>query len=354
MNSTAARNTQLFSGDLRPNPGIPAHWPEAKQRRAREIHDDVRAAFPEMLGEPTVGADIEDHFEDAARLSAAWRASGGDLALKGPGTMEKAWSEDELRRRLGPVYTVEEGGKHGRDRLAAHPIVMKYAGRGIHIGAIDVESPETDVCHWLASRHRDQGVSRGIVKATAHKNGIWSIELDSDPAVIRRRLSEAMDWTFVRLEGRPGAVMAQDCIEDLVYEMRCFVVDGEVISSAGCIEEFTPLDHEPENGPFDTRLRRTRGHLHQGDPSTVEDLPELASRLLDFGRKVAREHGGTVVIDVALDANRDAPVVVELNNLPNSGLYASDPWLVTSAVVWAMDRGYDAIRTVDFDNLIRL
>ncbi len=47
-----------------------------------------------------------------------------------------------------------------------------------------------------------------------------------------------------------------------------------------------------------------------------------------------------MVIDVALDAERQRPVVVELNGLPNSGLYASDPWLLTRALVDAADRGY--------------
>ncbi|WP_323986730.1 hypothetical protein [Microbacterium plantarum] len=47
-----------------------------------------------------------------------------------------------------------------------------------------------------------------------------------------------------------------------------------------------------------------------------------------------------MVIDVALDAERQLPVVVELNGLPNSGLYASAPWLLTRALMVAADRGY--------------
>ncbi|MDD7945681.1 hypothetical protein PUW79_13640 [Microbacterium sp. NE2HP2] len=47
-----------------------------------------------------------------------------------------------------------------------------------------------------------------------------------------------------------------------------------------------------------------------------------------------------MVIDVAIDANRQRPVIVELNGSPDSGLYASDPWLLARALMDAADRGY--------------
>ncbi|RAZ30565.1 hypothetical protein [Microbacterium sp. SMR1] len=116
------------------------------------------------------------------------------------------------------------------------------------------------------------------------------------------------------------------------------VADGQVVTAAGCVEEFTPLDAIPEQ-PFDTRVRRDRGHLG-GTASQVIDEPEVVGRLLELGRRAAEEHGGTVMIDVALDANRQRPVVVELDGLPNSGLYATDPWLLARTLMDAADRGY--------------
>lgn len=328
---------QLFSGSLRPFPGIPEDWSETKQFKASLILQDVRESFPEMLTEIDPDADVEDFWEDAARLSAAWLATGGNLVAKEPGTHNHPWSEDEMSRRLGTVARSEEGGYHGVDKLIGHAIVQNHGGRGMLCGSIGGD-PATDVVTWLASRHRDHGVKRGIVKTTATKTGIWSIELDSDPAVVSERLMDAMDWTYIRLEELPGAVFAQDELE-LQYEYRLFVVDGLVVSGAGCIEEFTPLDHKPFQA-FDTRLRRVRGHLNQGEPSPVEDLPEITEQLIRFGQSVAQEFGGTVVIDVAMDAVADMPVVIELNNISNSGLYASDPWLVAEDLVFANDRGY--------------
>ncbi|MBP2420721.1 hypothetical protein [Microbacterium imperiale] len=46
-----------------------------------------------------------------------------------------------------------------------------------------------------------------------------------------------------------------------------------------------------------------------------------------------------MALDVSLDAERQRSVV-ELNGLPNSGLYASGTWLLTRALMDAADRGY--------------
>lgn len=311
---------------------------------ASDILADVDRVFTERLDIDT-DADIEDFWEDACRVSAAWVASDENLVVKKAGAKSAPlWDRDEMTRRLGPVTVVEDGGHHAADRYINHPIVQEHGGRAMHLGSIH-GAPGTCVLEWLAARHRDFGVKRGVVKAAASKNGIWSVELDSDPRIIAERLLEEMDWTFIRLEGGTNDVFAQDAIQ-LQWEYRLFIVDGEVISGAGCVEEFTPLDRKVGQA-FDTRVRRVRGHLHQGEPSPVENRPAIVNQLIEFGRGVAKQAGGTVVIDVALDADAvdlgnplGTPVVIELNPLPNAGLFASDPWAVAKALVQARDRGY--------------
>lgn len=329
----------LFAGHMREYPGIPEDWSADKRDLAAKIIDDVRRFAPEFVANVIPGADIEDAFEDACRISAALRASFGRLELKEPGTAAKPWAADEMSRRLGPVASSEEGGHHSADRQSGHALVTKYGGRAMQACTLGVD-PSTDAEYWLAARHRDAGVKRAVVKNTERKGGVWSIDLDTDPDVVRKRLWQAMDWTYARLEGGGLVLMAQDELP-LEYETRLFVVDGRVISAAGCIEEFTPLDRDPFTAPFDTRVRRIRGHLKQGEPSPVEDRPDIAARLREFGAKVALEHGGTIVIDVAIDAATDEPVVIEFNGIANSGLYASDPWLVAKHLIGARDRGYE-------------
>ncbi|MDF2993888.1 MAG: hypothetical protein K0S37_4402 [Microbacterium sp.] len=202
---------------------------------------------------------------------------------------------------------------------------------------IDTEQEVPDDLYgWMAAQAA-AGVSEVVLKSAERKGGVWAVPVSTETFRNHDAVLDALGWAAVRLDGRRGALLGQPKLQ-LQYEYRCFVVDGQVVTAAGCVEEFTPLDAIPGQ-PFDTRVRRHRGHLG-GTASPITDELEVVGRLLELGRRAAEEHGGTVVINVALDAERQRPVVVELNGLPNSGLYASDPWLLARALKDAADRGY--------------
>jgi hypothetical protein len=66
-------------------------------------------------------------------------------------------------------------------------------------------------------------------------------------------------------------------------------------------------------------------------------------RYLEFATPIAKSlppEMNTVVMDVAIGAHTDEPLIVEFNTLPNSGLYASDVHAVYRALVTADNRGY--------------
>lgn len=343
--------TTLFSGSLRPYPGMKPSWGPRQHADAWRVLRElvgVYGASPEVVE----GADHEDFWEDACRVSGALRASGGDLLC----VPEKvSWTASELTRRMGPVSVSEEGGRHSRDRQLMHPVLLRHGGdaRSMRLLRItDVgDEPELlpdddlgDIGNWMRSRH-EAGVARVVVKNAERKGGVWVLGTHPTREACVREVFDRLDWVAVRLEGGHDALLGQDMI-DMRFEYRCFVVDGSVVSSAGCVEEHTPFDADPRSAlgaPFQTVLREHRGHLTD-DENPAVDQPELAAHLLAFGRRVAREHGGTVVIDVAIDFTTGQPVVVELNELPNSGLYASDPWLVATALATADDRGYAPTR----------
>jgi len=330
--------TTLYSGGLRPFPGFGPAWSAEQTELAQRILDTVTAATYEQHEVriiPDRHGDIEDFWEDACRLAAAWDAS-STMELVADKTH---WSDAELASRLGPVTKAEEGGHHARDRELMHPVFLRHAGpnRGLALLTIDSEGQApNDLYAWMVAQ-AEAGVDEVVLKNAERKGGVWAVRTSTDLDACRRAVLEELGWTAIRLDGSPDSILGQ-VKRDLIYEYRCFVVDGVVISAAGCIEEFTPIDAIPGQ-PFDTRLRKYRGHL-DGDPSTVLEASDVAAYLLEFAGLVAQEHGGTVVIDVALDAGDQTPVVVEFNALPNAGLYASDPWLVAAAVVQANDRGY--------------
>lgn len=168
-----------------------------------------------------------------------------------------------------------------------------------------------------------------IVKTARTKLGLWDIALPGETleetaAVV----SDELEWFTVSLGDRADAFIAQEWVP-MMFEYRLFVVDGEVVTGAGCIEENTPLDNRAQ---FDSAVRE-----HRAAQSPVVDRPEAVAAMVRFGQAVAVEIAAEnpamtqYVMDVAIGAD-GMPLIVELNSLLNSGLYASDPRLVTAAM----------------------
>lgn len=352
--------TNILTGRLRPFSGIDPSWPARKQERAEHVLRLVREASPALAAQLDEGevpdADHEDFWEDAYRVAAALvasRAHGAELVVDFAD--ERWWTEGDLSSRLGSVSIREEGSRHAPDRQLLHPLVLKHGERSFARCTLgrDVEAGDSasfpDLAEHLVQLHLATGAEHAVLKSADHKGGVWLVPIGADREQAQQGCFEALGWTALRLEGRPGGVVAQEHLP-LEHEYRLFVVDGELVSGAGCVEEHTPLDRQGSTS-FDDRMRRRRGILGDLDeaqsdetrPSPVTSEPELLERYLAFGRRLAEEHAGTVVIDVAINAWTEEPVVVELNSLPNSGLYASDAYAVFHALAGARDRGYSEL-----------
>lgn len=354
-NEGPSETAVLYSGHATtyPYPGIPAHWNDEAQRRAQETLTRCEMLFGEVFTEHIAivdrDADIEDFWENAARAAAAMRA-----AFLNEDEIEvfdtQRWSEDQQRRRLGAVSTDEEDS-HGVDPLLMHPVLANHGGRWMMMGAIPEEPLDEradNVLTALAKRFTDHGVKEAVIKLAARKSGLVRIDLAADPHQILTNIMKAdemLGWTIIRIQDRADQVLVQDYLP-MSYEYRLFIVDDKVISGAGQIEEHTPFDRD-FSGPgrqerFDTKMRRIRpnGIMRGERRSPIKRRRELRKRYVEFGAQVAAEYKGTVTIDVALDEATDTVIVVELNTLPNSGLFASDVDAVYQALNDATDRGY--------------
>ena len=338
---------QLYSGNplLDPYPGIPEHLPVAVRARLRSTLDDATQLFPELsehTAEVKPEADFEDFWEEAARAAAAVRAA----AAAGV-TIERhnarVWNEDQLARRLGGVSVGEEA-RHAVDPLLDSAVVREHGGRWMSVGCVpdDPADPREDnLLRQLADRYR-RGVRHAVIKLAARKAGVFKITLHETPEAIAQELSshEVIGWDLLRNGDHADAYLAQDFVM-MEHEYRFFIVDGMVVSGAGCIEEFTPFDRDPAEGPFSAILRRRRGNslIPAIDEPLVVGAP-LVRRYIEFIEPIAAANGGTVVMDVATAAATGEPLVIELNTLPNCGLYASDVDAVYLALITANDRGY--------------
>lgn len=333
---------QVRTGALRPFPAESADIGDTIcRRRMSTVLDDVRRAG--LTPVASEHADFEDFWEDAYRVSAALRAceaAGLHMRVAAPGETPAP------QVRLGPV-SVSEEGRHCPDALL-YPDALKLHGKRLMARAwVEPAAGEPhpcefyDVLEWLHFR----GAHCAVVKSGNRKSGVSRIPLSRDRNEIRAAVArdEALGWASIPEAAPLSGFLIQEWVP-LEYEYRFFVVDGTLITGAGCVEEFTPLNNRCT---FDPAMRRLRGNgIAAEDDTEVRLRPDLVESYIRFIEPVASglpRGQRTVVIDVARHARTGEPLIVEFNSLPNSGLYACDPYILFQAVLDADDRGYAGV-----------
>lgn len=288
--------------------------------------------------------DVEDFYEQAARLEAmlsevdpgdVWidAHDGSGLARLASTAMTVPLADVAHLPRYGSQDRSQEwalalAGERAADAYAGLESFRRNAGRRVVVCGHNTDSgPQlTDTVFDLAGA----AGAWVLVKATRAKHGFWVLHVPEAATrdMVAEQLVDATEWELVRAEGQPGAFLVQDWVT-MQYEYRLFIVDGVPVTGAGAIEEHTPLNN---SAPFNTGVRRDR---HEG--TMVVERQDIVSRLVEFGRMVAVEVAAEkpeltgYVLDVALGRS-GKPLVVEINSLLNSGLYASDPRLVVRAL----------------------
>lgn len=178
------------------------------------------------------------------------------------------------------------------------------------------------------------GADAVAIKHLTAKRGIARLDLAGvapDRGSTEKALwsgGDVLESLLMAADGRE--VLAVSPWVPMRYEYRLFVADGQVVTGAGCVEEHTPADRR--GTAFDAQVRQWRDRR-----SPVEHRPDIRDQLVAFGREVAAEVVREAwvrrfVLDVALDED-DQPVVVEVNGLLNSGLFASAPHAVVRALL---------------------
>lgn len=327
----------------RPAPAYRDATPAVQARR-----EDLLALWSRHIGPAAEGGDgdYEDFYEQAIRLESALASFGADnvwLHLStdratavnaGTGERRPAEELEQLPRYGTQASLLHQDVDMEQARLAAdyyrYEAFRTRAGRRVQLCGFGMEDPSSielgDVlAGWVAD-----GVRRAFLKSVRVKYAAFPVDLPEGfrPEHGARAVFDELSYGAMSLEGQRDSRIAQEFVT-MEYEYRVFVVGNTVVTAAGCIEEFTPLD----NGyRFDNQLRR-----HRQAKSPVEPEPAIAGVLTNFARNAVDALALEVpaltdyVIDVALGPG-GKPLVVELNSLLNAGLYASEPARVTEAM----------------------
>lgn len=321
--------------------GSPAHHPLSAHTAAEQ---ELRDLWSRIVSPVTDhgDADYEDFYEQAAKLNAAVSIGADriwvdvhDGAPRNAGTGHR--TTDALASGLrcwGSQATVDDWDprlsvERLADRHATLTTFQRLAGRTVLLAGFHAPGCRelVDAVREAAAEHRD---GRVFVKVNRIKYGIYDfvVSATATDADILDLLFEHVGYALMHLEEEPNAFIVQTHTP-MEFEYRLFVVDHQVVAGSACVEEFTPLDNERV---FDVKVRRSRH-----DVTPVHPRPDLVSLLVEFGRVASEairlEQPGLshYALDVAFDAAGE-PLIVELNALLNSGLYALDVDLVFRAL----------------------
>ena len=224
-------------------------------------------------------------------------------------------------------------------RYHLDPAFHEYAGRQLHLCCGEEPdpddylpnpdgSPPVTVAEGIVAL-AESGATQAVVKANRVKHGLWTVPASTDRETAEKTAYDAMDMSLYYLGNNWNSFLVQEHV-NMRYEYRVYIVDRTPVTGAGCIEEFTPLNN---TAVFDPMMRENR-RTDPGEALDVpERLPDLARRYTEFAAKFAAET--TIEADYVLDLavnNQNEILVVELNSLFNTGMYASNPYRVVSAL----------------------
>ena len=148
----------------------------------------------------------------------------------------------------------------------------------------------------------------------------WLGEGKLYPVVRLKALSDVEEWFFndpFMIETQYANQLTVQEGLNLVDETRFFVVGGEIVSSSRVNWFYTPI-HEPKNDYTSESMKKT-----------LEEKAKEVVELLKNGESLRSQ---TYVLDIGFDCKHERPVVVELNSIHNSGLYANNVKKIVQAV----------------------
>ncbi|KIA73482.1 hypothetical protein ANMWB30_24090 [Arthrobacter sp. MWB30] len=291
------------------------------------------------------GGDFEHFIENMARFDAATRAFGyrnTTVALNPTKHMSATYNfidgspvlpaeQTEPDFVFGPLASWGDGHNAScgpADRYWGIPAFDELSGRKwILAGFHPDDQNEMDLPAALQTMF-DEGIRNFVVKGTTPKSLLEKFTLTVRPTSLHGRDCEIpaeILGSSMHREGDSAVFLVQEQIP-MTHEYRFFMAGNKPVSGAGCIEHYTPLDHEVTAGPFDPRTEEVRGSgVITDDAAMVERLRQFAVDAGAMLHSQAPELGAAWVLDVAINSETDSIVVIELNPARNAGLYASSP-----------------------------
>lgn len=205
------------------------------------------------------------------------------------------------------------------DSYHKHPELFQFLNRKIWVVDSTIESLRAKVEELF-----DQGYEKLFLKSMDRaKAGTCAISKENAEEILVQLEFHPYDLNDFQLGGKKDSLLIQEFAK-IEYEMRVYVKNGKIVTSAGYIWGATPEDNE---AVFDPKVQKARESLSDGferNPRLVGELIDFAQEVLDFiyNQENPIFQDRDMALDVAIINGK--PGVVEFNTFVNAGLFACD------------------------------
>lgn len=325
------------------------HTPETYPASAAERSPDVLATWLRYAPDAQpVERDWEDWFENAVMLHEADRHAPGNVRILGRGPRYHVLGDatplvpprpDMPNAFMFGVFTGSDRNEFPADvhlvgnnadsvakvmDYARSPTFLAAAGRQFFV----CDATEESLNHAMSEIHAT-GARKAFVKTRFKEAAtILTLPETTDRLWWNAAMDTDFEWYLISHEDAKGMLYVQEVFEP-TKEYRTIIVGDEVVTGAGCIELFTPLEGRGEF--FDSRVEPVRNR------SEVVEDPETVARYRAFAEQYAKdwaaENGAdhAYSLDLAIDARTGNVVAIEMNPFTNLGLYANDAARIVDA-----------------------
>ena len=244
---------------------------------------------------------------------------------------------------VGGVSTNRNGVLFPRDTTHRYPTNsairagLRRAFRQITVTEEDAHTAEARIIRTLMTMMEQSG-DPFLLKVLEDKHPLLEVTLNDDVTQLlctSDYFEFFDDWLMPTLSHRSTVtILVQEKIT-MHSEYRCFTKNGRVVTSAANIDHHTPLDVNLDTAPGCPDLRVQARRTSDGEilPITADTI-RVVLAMHDFANLVAQGVYSNpskdsplddyLCLDVAWDADNNLPVVVEVNPVAMSGLFATD------------------------------
>lgn len=314
----------------------------------------IEAEAPYVLGENDEPGDYEDFYENYLRLFYSSQVLPHDSIIV---NVEGEYYDFISKRRIDNYKTIEGSSKGKFYGAKAEWDILETEDEGLHAygnqstfyayanrfavkcgfpddDGVTVLPDELNVFNLIRKAREELAIERFVIKSMKAKHGLYFIDFSGVENTVESIEKHIVDWFkasgdyygFYRVAtGNPTYILQEH--KPMKYEYRMFIVDGVIVSGAGCIEAHTPL--------VNTKRFNTLVEYERNDGMIVDE-PYIVDRLIGYADEIVTHTNyhypevQTYVVDVYLYEDGSLGMI-ERNGFSNSGFYGNDLKAIVSA-----------------------